>query len=354
MRTTIPFIWALCIGLKIVLSCNPAECTPPRVDQGQPSLLLAIHGHSQIALHAQYSPDGKRLATAAADNTAIVWNATTGERLFTLKGHNDYVTRVAFSPSGKQLATGSLDRTVKIWDPVTGRQTMALNRHNFWVYCVNFSPDGTQLATGDALALDKEETNVVGLVRFWDARTGKQMKTLQGHTNAVIRLTFSPNGKLLATGSIDGSVIVWDLASGKPALTLQVDRENVLALAFTPDGKQLATAGYEGIIKVWDLATGRETISLKGHKGRILDIGYSFDSSRLASVSLYDGDRSGTLSHGQIKTWDTATSKEQFTLETPKEEEGVYGVTFHPDGKQIATSHGDGTVKVWHLPTPSK
>jgi WD40 repeat protein len=95
-----------------------------------------------------FSPDGQRLATASFDKTAKIWDATTGQGLFTLSGHTEYVNGVAFSPNGRWVVTASGDKTAQIWDAATGENLMQLGWNNSPRTCVAFSPDGQRIITG--------------------------------------------------------------------------------------------------------------------------------------------------------------------------------------------------------------
>jgi WD40 repeat protein len=327
---------------------------------------LVLKGHAEIALRVQYSPDGKRLATAAADKTAALWDASTGKRLFTLRGHADFVGGLAFSPDGTRLATASGDRTVRVWDAATGQNTHTLRGHNVWVIAVAFSPDGTQVASGDLVALDQAETRFTGEVKLWDARTGKRNTALRGHGNGVVSLAYSPDGKRLASGGVDGTIIVWELASGKPALAFWGHREDVMGLAFSPAGRRLASASRDGAVRVWDLVrltrSGRkpttragdrdltaekEALTLKGHEGRVLCVAFSPDGRRLASAGFHDDNQCRSL--GEVRVWDAHTGRQLAALEGGPGENGTYGLAFSPDGTRLATAHGDRTVKVWDV-----
>ena len=111
---------------------------------------------------AVFSPDGKRLATASWDQTAKVWDASTGKETFTLRDHRERVTGVAFSPDGKYLATASCDSTVKIWDGRTGKELLTLRGFAGFVGCVAFSPDSKHLAVASGYRGRWE-------IKIWDA-----------------------------------------------------------------------------------------------------------------------------------------------------------------------------------------
>jgi WD40 repeat protein len=114
--------------------------------------------------------------------------------------------------------------------------------HTGIVWGVAFSPDGKRLATA---SLD-------GTGKVWDATSGEGLLTLNGHTNTVCRITFSPDGKRLATASWDRTARVWDASSGEELLTLSHTRE-VQSIAFSPDGRRLATASADRAVRVYVL-----------------------------------------------------------------------------------------------------
>ncbi|MGQ0604202.1 MAG: nSTAND1 domain-containing NTPase, partial [Anaerolineales bacterium] len=117
----------------------------------------------------------------------------------TLTGHTGDVTGIAFSPDGTRLATASDDQTARVWDATTGHELLTLSGHTAPVYGIAFSPDGRRLATTSA-----DQT-----ARVWAAATGQELLTLSGHTGRVIGISFSPDGRLLATSSADQTARVW-------------------------------------------------------------------------------------------------------------------------------------------------
>jgi WD40 repeat protein/transcriptional regulator with XRE-family HTH domain len=226
-----------------------------------------------------FSPDGKHVAAGSWDTTAKLWDANTGQELFTFSGHTDFVWDVAFSPNGTRLATSSQDGTVKLWDTSSGQEIFTL-RHDGPTQGVAYSPDGGRIATvGWA---DKT-------VRIWDATTGKELLTLNADFNLTY-VAFSPNGQSVAAGASNGGPIVWDISDDKGRVVFtQVGHTGfVAALAFSPDGTRLATGGFDGSMRVWDLEEGREWLALPTHYGPAGKIAFNPDGTRLAT-SGWDG-----------------------------------------------------------------
>ena len=202
-----------------------------------------------------------------------------------------------------------------------------LTGHAREVYSVAFSPDGRLLATA---SLD-------GTAWVWDPATGKHLRTLTGHASTVWLVAFSLDGRLLATASPDQTARVWDQATGDWLRTLTGHTDTVTSVAFSPGGL-LATASYDGTARVWDPATGDCLRTLTGH------------GSKVYSVAFSPGGLLATASHdGTARVWDPATGKHLRTL--TGHAEGVWAVAFSPDGRLLATVSIDKTARVWDQAT---
>jgi eukaryotic-like serine/threonine-protein kinase len=186
------------------------------------SSLSMLKGHTNDVTSLEFSPDGKRLASADSAGAVKVWDARTGQETLNLKGHS-----VAFSPNGNLLAAGS-NGGIKVWDVATGHVTVTLKGDNAAMGSVVFSPDGKRLASAT--------WNVT--VKVWDAATGQETATLKGHTNNITRVEFSPDGKRLASADSDGALKVWTPGPGRnPSLSRDSpELPRALRSALTADG----------------------------------------------------------------------------------------------------------------------
>lgn len=298
-------------------------------DANSGELLFTLRGHSAQIFDLAFSPKKARIGTASGDGTAKIWSSLSGALLFTLSGHRDVVSGIAFSPDESRVVTSSLDGTAKIWDAETGQELINLVGHEGAVADVAFSPDGTRVATASA----------DGTVKFWNVETGELLLTIYAHQRGVRKVSFSPNGQLLATAGWDAKAKVWDVESGDDLSTLSGHSLAVSDVDFSSDSERLLTVGEDGFAKLWAAKSGDEILTLSGHTAKITSGDFSPVGMRAATAST----------DGTIRVWNLSFDKELLTFLA--HQDLVFNVAFSPDDRILATASADHTVILWNAAT---
>src|SRR5579884_12549 len=313
---------------------------------------------------ARFSPDGQLIATSGG-SAARLWDAATGRlvREMPASDNKASIFSVAFSPTDNRLLalgyTGQLDVSyVALWDIDAGRELARLpaatdppdfrmDQNTGMVSALAFSPDGKYLVAGFGSKNVYRNESLPVPLKVWEVATRRLIRRLNGHTNFCVSLDFSRDGKLLASGSRDGTSILWSTQTWNKAQTLQnPDKDSLFSaglrgmvedVAFSPDGKTLALASREGNVHLWDVATGKLLETLKGHSSAVRAVVFSPDGRTLASGS---GDQT-------VRLWNVETGRQLMQLDPGGVELGqVQTLAFSPDGKRLLAG-GSSRAAFW-------
>jgi WD40 repeat protein len=310
-----------------------STATPAGGTSVAPAVVLADPSSQGIEGLA-FSPAGTILATADLNGSVYLFNVTAPRLAASLEDAGTKgASVVAFSHDGTVLAVGDRNGNTYLWRessglPVSPEKSLRCDGAS-GVNALAFEPNGI-LAIGNSSAS--------GPVCISTPAKDDILSTF--HTSGgVDSLAFSPDGKLLATGTAGGAIYLWDMTTEKLAATLpSSDGERISSVAFSPDGKLLAAGGLTGASQLWDVASRRVVSTLldPGSQG-VSSVAFSPDGTTLATADI----------NGKTYLWDTALNKIIAVLADPGGE-SVSTVAFSPNGRLIATGDLNGRIYLWN------
>jgi WD40 repeat protein len=208
--------------------------------------------------------------------------------------------------------------------------TNAFQGHGSFVNSVAFSPDGRMIVSGSH---DKT-------IRLWGTRTGKSIgEPFQGHESSVNSVAFSPNGRMIVSGSYDKTIRLWDTRTGKSiGEPFQGHESSVNSVAFSPDGQMIVSGSRDTTVRLWDIRGKPIDKPFWGYGYRLNSVAFSPDGQMIVSGGWHKTNKT---------VWLWNTSGKTMGKLSQQRKDGVNSVAFSPDGQWIASGGNDGTLQLW-------
>jgi WD40 repeat protein len=253
------------------------------------------------------------------------------------------VAALAFDPLTRRIAVGTY-KSVHVMALADRKWIAALNGHSDLIRAVAFSPDGKRLAVAGG------PSGRYGEIKIWDvtAPAPKLVSTIQGHRDSILAIAFSPDGGTIASGSYDTLIKLWNVADGKVIATLKEHSDAVYAVAFMPGGTELLSAAGDRTVKIWSVSTGK----------RLFTVNDALDAVYTAAVHPSGRWFAAGGADRMIRTWawngdpasaggNTATLRSS----TFAHGESVLRLAYSPDGAILASAGADRVIKLWDAAT---
>ncbi|CAE7083023.1 unnamed protein product [Rhizoctonia solani] len=276
--------------------------------------VISSEGHTELVRSVAFSPDGKSVASGSGDDTIRIWGAQSSISQV-LRGHSSPVNSVSYSPLGNLVASGSTDRTIRLWDTKTGQESGVPLRGMVSFLSVAFSPNARLIASGSA-------DPTAPVVQLWDVKSRTPASgLLEGHTDQVWSVSFSPDSTRLVSGSHDETICVWDVERGKTVIgPLEGHTGWVHSTSFSPDGAQIISCSFDGTIRLWDTRSGGMINEpYQAHTGGVWSVAFSPRGTYVASGG----------NDNAIRLWDLRTGG-QVDVSFKEHASAVLSVAFSP------------------------
>jgi WD40 repeat protein len=284
---------------------------------------------SSTVLSVAPSQDSKTFVTGHEDGIVRLWDALTGQLIYSCTGHQDSVRAVAISADCSWFISGSRDQTIKRWELKTGNCLTTYKGHTNSLRSVVIAPKGDRIISGS-----DDQT-----IKHWDVDTGRCLNTYRGHEKSVRAVTISPDSYWVVSGSVDKTLKRWDIKTGKCLNTYGGHTDWVWAVAISSDGKWLVSASIDKTLKRWNTDTGECLNTYEGHADWVWAVAISSNGKWIISAS---NDKT-------LKRWNTDTGECLNTYEGHTD--WVWAVAISSDNSLLMSGSQDNTLKRWNIET---
>ncbi|ODM96956.1 Notchless protein 1 [Orchesella cincta] len=294
----------------------------------------SLTGHTSCIMVLCWEPlhlngQARHLASGSMDKTVRIWDTILGQTLRILSSHTEAVSALRWGGTGL-IYSGSRDKTIKVWRSVDGVFCRNLEGHAHWINCLALNTDYV-IRTGDFEPAEAEKLAYIEIKRS-DDPSEVQKKALERY-ESVRRGT----EERLVSGSDDNTLIIWlPEKDKKPLIRMTGHQQPVIMVSYSPDGRYIASASFDHHVKIWDGKTGKFVASLFGHLRRVYQVAWSADSRMLVSGS----------SDSTLKVWNMA-KKGKADVHLPGHADEVYTVDWSPDGQRVVSGGKDKLLRIW-------
>ncbi len=293
---------------------------------------LKLIGHSKGLNNALWSPDGNKIATSSIDNSARIWDASSGE-LFRTLAHPEAVEDLVWSPDSSRLITADQNGSIRVWEIDANTSSILPFPKGNHYNSLAWSPDGDRIVASS----QSDQITVI-----WEIDNGETTFLEQGDLTCYLSSpSWSPQGDRFVTGCIrrevkDTPARVWDADTGRELSRLESEDGNSLTVEWSPNGESIAVAYSEMMIRTWDVESARSQTRYSGHSDIIADLSWSPNSQRIVSA---DGG-------GFARVWETASGDEILSF---KMTNTLNSVDWSPDGGYVILASLDPEPKIYRV-----
>lgn len=297
----------------------------PSLSPPHGALVRTLVGHTAPVNGLALDPRGAYAVSGSQDGTVRLWDARTGQLLYTFDDHGDTVWAVSLSADGCLALSGSGDGCVTLWDTRERRLVRTFDDGFGDVQALALNADGTHAFLGSRN----------GAIQRWNTHSGQIVHAFQAHMGAIVGLALDSDGARMLSGSEDRSCKLWNARDGQLEHTLEGHAQPIRAIALSADGARALSGSKDRTVKLWNTRNGEFIRSFAGHTHSVDAVALSADGTHALSGA----------SDGTIKLWNTRSGALERTLKTHSG--WVRAVALSADGARILSASDDNAINVW-------